>query len=65
MKIKLLYYSYKIGKEYKLMKKMLMKALTVSAPAIAALMVFMAKIFAAAPCMGTYYEPKMPESLVK
>ena len=52
-------------KEVKTMKKMLIKALTASAPAIAALTVFMAKIFAASPCVGTYYEPEMPEELKK
>ena len=47
----------------RIMKKMLFKVLTASAPAIAALTVFMAKIFAASPCVGTYYEPEMPEEL--
>ena len=47
------------------MKKMFIKAITVSAPTIAALTVFMAKIFAASPCVGTYYEPEMPESLFR
>ena len=50
------------GKDH---EKMLIKALTASAPAIAALTVFMAKIFAASPCVGTYYESEMPEELKK
>ena len=57
------YNKAKRRKETELMKKMLFKVLTASAPAIAALTVFMAKIFAASPCVGTYYEPEMPEEL--
>lgn len=32
---------------------------------IAALMAFAANVFAATPCSGAYYEPKMPDSIRK